>query len=75
MIYKSHTGKEAGRFRNLMIFPPIATTNKKRIRLIEKLNINDRPNMFADSLSVLGKTIASSYRREDITIMIPIRLR
>jgi hypothetical protein len=43
--------------------------------LKEKLKMSDRASRFADSLSVLGKTIASSYRKEDITIMIPIRLK
>jgi hypothetical protein len=74
-MYKSHTGKDDGRFKNLIMLPPIIKTNKKRRRLKEKLNISESPNRFADSLSVLGKTIASSYRSEDMTTMIPIRLR
>jgi hypothetical protein len=49
-------------------------TIRKSRALKQKLKIMDNPNTFADSLSVFGKTIASSYLNEDITIIIPIRL-
>jgi hypothetical protein len=64
-----------GRFRNEIIFPPFINTIKKRRRSNKKLKIRARLKTFADSLSVLGRTMASSNRREEITIMILIKLR
>jgi hypothetical protein len=75
MIYNIQTGKVDGRLRNVMILPPIIRTIKKSMRSKQKLKISDNPKTFADSLSVLGRTMASSYRREEITIMIPIKLQ
>jgi ABC-type transporter lipoprotein component MlaA len=57
-----------------MIFPPSISTIKKRSRSNKKLKISDKHNRFADSLSVFGRTIASSNLSEDITIIIPIKL-
>jgi hypothetical protein len=75
MIYNIHAGKVEGRFRNVMILPPSIRTIKKRRRSKQKLKISDNPKTFADSLSVLGRTMASSYLREEITIMILIKLQ
>ena len=75
MIYKTRTGIVEGRFKNAIIFPPFINTIKKSRRSNKKLKISARLKTFADSLSVLGRTIASSNLREEITIMIPIKLR
>jgi hypothetical protein len=74
-MYKTRTGKFDGRFRKVIIFPPVIMTNTKRRRSNMKLKISARLKTFADSLSVFGRTMASSYLREEITIIIPIRLR
>jgi hypothetical protein len=47
----------------------------KRKKLNKKLKISARLKTFADSLLVFGRTIASSNLREEITVIIPIRLR
>jgi hypothetical protein len=69
------TGKVDGRFRNEMIFAPLRMTIKKSRRLKLKLKISDSPRTLDDSLSVFGRTIASSNLRDEMTTIIPIRLR
>lgn len=74
-MYKTGTGKFSGRFRNRIIFSPFKRTAIKRRRLIRKLKMSARLKTFADSLSVFGRTIASSNLREEMTVIIPIRLK
>ena len=69
------TGKFDGKLRKEMIFLPNNNTNEKKIRLIKKLRISESPRRFVDSLSDFGSTIASSYLKEEKTIIIPTRLR
>jgi hypothetical protein len=47
----------------------------KSSRLIMKFIEIDRNNRFAESLSFLGKTIASSYLNDDAIIIIPTKER
>jgi hypothetical protein len=69
------TGKFEGRLRKEVIFPPRRYTRINMIRLTAKFIINESPTRFIDSLSDFGSTMASSYLKEEITIMIPTRLR
>jgi adenine-specific DNA glycosylase len=69
------TGKFDGRLRKEIIFPPNKKTRENIKRLMTKLIINERPTRFIDSLSDFGSTIASSYRKEEITMIIPTRLK
>jgi len=75
IIKRTDTGKPDGRFRKTMIFLPRRSTNMNMKRLKTKLIITDRPTRLIDSLSDFGKTIASSNLKDDITIIIPTRLR
>ncbi len=75
IIYNTCTGNVEGRLRNKMIFSPFNITTVKRRELNIRLKISERLNTLTDSLSVLGSTIALSYLRDEITIIIPIRLR
>jgi hypothetical protein len=74
-MYNMLTGKFDGRLRKEIILPPNRYTRINMIRLTVKFRISERPTRFIDSLSDLGSTIASSYLKEEITIMIPTRLR
>ena len=69
------TGKFAGKLRKEMTFLPNNKTNENIMRLIKKLMIRESPRRFVDSLSDFGSTIASSYRKEENTMIIPTRLR
>ena len=68
------TGKFEGKPRKEMIFFPNNITNRNIKVLINKLMMRARPRTFVDSLSDFGRTIASSYFREDKIIIIPTKL-
>jgi hypothetical protein len=62
-------------FNMAIIFLPQIRMTRKMIRFIIKLEISDRKSRLADSLSVFGRTIASSYLKVVKTVRIPIILR
>lgn len=75
MINNIVVGKDSGRLRKVMIFLPKIKIRMNKMRLKKKLITRERPSKFIDSLSDFGSTIASSYLKEDNTIIIPIMLR
>ena len=75
MIYKTATGKSGGRFRNIISLPLKSMTTMKSKKLIKKLKKSDKAIRLMDSLSLFGKTIASSNLKDETTVIIPIRLR
>ena len=68
-------GKLEGILKRIVIFLPQirkTTNNKKQILMLAK---NARVKTLIDSLSLLGRTMASSNLSDDITAIIPIILR
>jgi hypothetical protein len=64
-----------GRLRKEIILLPSIITIRRIDKLKKKFIIKERAKRLVDSLSDLGRTIVSSYRKEHRIKIIPTRLR
>ena len=75
MMYRIFDVNFFGKLSIVMSQSPQIIVIINKIQLIEKLNINDKAIKLADSSSLSGNTIASSYLKVVSTNNIPIKLR